>query len=123
MWWGQDGSSTSATHDSIFVLGGYDRAKIIGTNFTAPLSPTEACSTGMNININNVIISWPNGTQKELLTHGEGGFSACLQPDWPMFMDMKYDYFANFETYTGTSSIGRSFGTNFYGMLYPNDEL
>ena len=123
MWWGLDGATAPATRDGTFVFGGYDAAKASGTNFTAPLNPTLACPSGMIVNLNDLLLSFPNGTQSSLLNKNQGGLAACLIPDWPMAIDLTYSYFQIFETLTNTVNLGRSFGTNFYGMLYDPEEV
>ena len=91
-------------------------------NYTAALNPTTACVTGMLITINSVSLSWPNGSQTGLTSQDEGGFAACIVPDWPMAINLHLDDFEDFESATNTMSTGRSAGINFWGMLYPNDE-
>ena len=123
MWWGMDGATAPATQDGTIVFGGYDQSLVSGRNYTQPLNPTPACATGMLVNVNDIELSFPNGTQGGLVSPDQGGFAACLDPTWSMALDIDEDLFENFETITGTEEIGRSFGTNFYGLLYPPDDV
>ena len=122
MWWGMNGATAPATQDGTIVFGGYDAGKVIGPNFTSQLNPTGTCPSGILVNVSNVTLSFPNGTATGLIASNQGEFAACIVPDWPMAIDLGYEYFETFEDITGTENIGRSMGPNFYGMLYPLGE-
>lgn len=123
MWWGKDGATAPATQDGIFVFGGFDLSKVSGPNYTAQLNPTPACATGMLVNVNDITLSFPNGTEGNLVSPDQGGFAACIDPTWSMALDIDNDLFENFESITGTMDEARSFGTNFYGLLYDSDDV
>lgn len=113
--------------DGNFVFGGYDRAKVSGANFTQGLIYSNpACSTGMLVTITDISLNWNNGTTTSLFDGTQSdAMSACIVPDYPVLMTIPYEpYFGRFTDYTANavSSFGRSFGINFYGMLYTSGE-
>ncbi|KAH1669990.1 hypothetical protein KXV79_001448 [Aspergillus fumigatus] len=127
MFWGRQGATADAQMDGNFVFGGYDRAKASGDNFTQGLVYSNpACGTGMLVTITDISLDWNNGTTRSLYDGSQSAaMSACIVPDYPVLMTIPYDpYFKRFSDITGDSilSYGRSFGINYYGMLYPPGE-
>jgi hypothetical protein len=125
MFWGRQGATADAQMDGNFVFGGYDRAKASGANFTQGLVYSNtACSTGMLVTITDISLNWDNGTTTSLYDGSQSAaMSACIVPDYPVLMTIPYEpYFNRFSGITGDSilSFGRSFGINYYGMLYPS---
>ncbi|GIJ82106.1 hypothetical protein Asppvi_000609 [Aspergillus pseudoviridinutans] len=123
MFWGRQGATADAQMDGNFVFGGYDRAKASGTNFTQGLVYSNpACSTGMLVTITDISLNWKNGTTTSLYDGSQSAaMSACIVPDYPVLMTIPYEpYFKRFTAITNDSiiSFGRSFGINYYGMLY-----
>ncbi|RHZ48577.1 putative aspartic-type endopeptidase [Aspergillus thermomutatus] len=127
MFWGRQGATADAQMDGNFVFGGYDRAKVSGANFTQGLVYSNpACSTGMLVTITDISLNWSNGTTTSLYDGTQStAMSACIVPDYPVLMTIPYEpYFKRFSSVTGDNifSFGRSFGINYYGMLYPSGE-
>jgi hypothetical protein len=123
MFWGRQGVTADAQMDGNFVFGGYDRAKASGSNFTQGLVYSNtACSTGMLVTITDISLNWSNGTTTSLYDGSQSAaMSACIVPDYPVLMTIPYEpYFKRFSGVTGANilSFGRSFGINYYGMLY-----
>jgi hypothetical protein len=121
MFWGRTGGTANTQLDGNFVFGGYDRAKVTGANYTRSLSTArENCSTNMLVTITDLVLNFPNGTDASLLGGVESAaIAACIVPDYPVLMTIPLDpYFSNFETLTNGSTIDRSFGLYYYGMLY-----
>lgn len=119
--WGLTGPTQNVQMDGSFVFGGYDRAKVKGKNYTRPLSTLKpTCTTGMLVTIVDIRLNFPNGSSPSLFTGPQSAaMSACIEPDFPVLMTMPYDpYYEYFSTLIGGTYIGRSFGINFYGMLY-----
>jgi hypothetical protein len=117
--WGTNSPVSTVQMNGTVVLGGIDAAKILDldTNITLPLqySGYVGCPYGTVVTITQIGLNFPNGTVSELL-HNPA--QACVEPDMPLFMDMADDCYELFTQYTGTTSIGRSTGINFWGMLY-----
>jgi hypothetical protein len=117
--WGLNGALSSAQMNGTIVLGGIDAGKIsdLNTNVTLPLqySSYVGCPYGTVVTMTQIALNFPNGTVSELL-HNPA--QACVEPDMSLVMDMAYDAYQLFTQYTGTISIGRSTGVNFWGVLY-----
>lgn len=117
MFWGLTGVSASVQMDGIFVFGGYDKAKVQGKNHTQALGSFDRCGTGMLVTLSDMQLNFPNGTTETLL--GSGFLSACIVPDFPDLITIPLDpYYSSFEALTQTANVGRSYGVNFFGMLY-----
>jgi len=124
MFWGLEGATADTQMDGIFVMGGYDRAKTSGPNYTSSLSYTNAnCLTGMVVTISDITLNLANGSSASLFGGvNSAAVTACIDPDYPTLMAIPYDpYFTNFETITDTFITDRAFGINYYGMLYDED--
>jgi hypothetical protein len=117
--WGLNGAVSTAQMNGTVVLGGVDAGKILdlNTNATLPFQygAYVGCPYGTVVTITQISLNFPNGTVSELL-HNPA--QACVEPDMPLVMDMAYECYQLFTQYTGTASIGRSTGINFWGMLY-----
>lgn len=120
MYWGLEGGSSSVQMDGSFVFGGFDRAKVDGDNFTQPLGNNpDACPSGMLVTISDLRLNFPNGTAPSLFQKRSDAMSACIVPDFPGLMTVPWDpYWSLFDNITGTTDISRSFGPNFWGLLY-----
>ncbi|KAK2740554.1 hypothetical protein FQN57_006058 [Myotisia sp. PD_48] len=120
MFWGRAGGSKNAQLDGNLVLGGYDRAKVVGQNHTETLAKfTSPCSTSMIVTITDIVLNFANGTDESLFNEGSTSMAACIEPDSPVLLTLPYDpYFINFKSLTSTSDFGRSFGIYYYAMTY-----
>lgn len=120
MYWGVASGTSPPQMDGTFVFGGYDNAKVQGQHFTqAMVPPTLACSTGMVLQISDLMINLPDGSTPSLFSSQAAEIAVCLVPDWPMITGLPYNpYYRNFESLTGTTNTGHSTGLNFGAMLY-----
>lgn len=67
-WWGEDGATSNAQMDGSIVLGGYDAAKIQGSNITGSLkTPTMSCMSGMHMTITDIVMQFPNSTRSSII--------------------------------------------------------
>jgi hypothetical protein len=101
-WWGLNSASSSNFMDGQLVLGGFDAAKVTGSNITQKLLPSAVgCGSGMYLTVTNMILGFPNGTKADMLTPST--ILACIQLDFPTVASFRYDPFMErFENYTGT---------------------
>ncbi|KAB8291748.1 hypothetical protein EYC80_006543 [Monilinia laxa] len=123
MFWGRTGATAATQLDGGFVFGGYDRAKVTGTNYTRSLTYSRtACFSGMLVTITDMVLNFPNGTDASMFAGIESdAIQACIEPSYPVLLTVPTDpYFINFEVLTDQGLSGRSFGTYYYGMLYGN---
>ncbi|KAI0536934.1 aspartic peptidase domain-containing protein [Xylaria digitata] len=119
MFYGLTGADDYAQLDGILVLGGYDKAKVSGQPYTLDLQIKPGCPTGMLLTIDDMILHFPNGTSASIVTPSGSGFSSCITPEYPGLMTLHYDpYFVEFERITDTFISDRTFGLEYYTMLY-----
>lgn len=122
MWYGITGAATNQMDGSL-VLGGYDKAKVKGTNASENIVATSACSSGLQVTVSEIMLNFPNGTNAGLFARGNLGnrLAFCIYPDYPFLMSVPLTpYWTNFESLTNTQTTARSFGLNFYTMLFTN---
>ncbi|CAD6441237.1 83daef0f-924e-4d40-95f0-5487f05f15bb [Sclerotinia trifoliorum] len=121
MFWGRTGATAATQLDGGFVFGGYDRAKVVGANYTRSLTYSRpSCFSGMLVTITNMVLNFPNGTDASIFGGIESdAIQACIEPSYPVLLTVPTDpYFNNFEELTQQSINNRSFGTYYYGMIY-----
>ncbi|KAF1980938.1 acid protease, partial [Aulographum hederae CBS 113979] len=130
--WGLAGYGEGARMDGSLVLGGYDGAKAKGRNYTNHINRFGKCPTGMIVTMSQIILNFPNGTTTDMLR--QNSVSACLLPDFPLLMLIGYENgpYQHFEDDTQTHWLNvpgqeaaplRSFGVDFWGMLYSPDNV
>jgi hypothetical protein len=128
-WYGHAGGETSAQMDGQLVLGGYDSQKIKPEKkHVGEIAYTDQCYTGMTVTVSKMFLNFPNGSSPNIMDTDEAGGSglmtACLCPTCPFFMALPLDpYFARYEEWTGSTSVGHSTGINFWTMLYEPDNV
>lgn len=67
-WWGEDGATSNAQRDGSLVLGGFDAAKVQGSNITAALkTPSPSCMSGMTLTIKDIVMRFPNSTRSSII--------------------------------------------------------
>ncbi|OAA66033.1 Peptidase aspartic [Cordyceps fumosorosea ARSEF 2679] len=118
--WGLDGTSSRDQLDGSFVVGGYDKAKTIGTPYTGAISVKGNCPTGMIVTIRDIVLNFRNGTDKSIFPSDNGGTAllACVYPELPSLMDMpRTPYFSNLLAATGLLEGKRSTGIHWWNVL------
>lgn len=124
MFWGRTGGTKDTQLDGNFLLGGYDRAKTTGQNYTRSLTHgNNSCTTKMLVTITDISINFPNGTDASLFGASQSAaMTACIVPDYPILMTLPADpYFYNFETLTKSTITDRTFGLYYYGLTYDDN--
>ena len=125
--WGRTGATAATQLDGSLVLGGYDKAKVVGNNHTDRIRREDSggCTTGILPKISDMILNFPNGTNASLLSGKSKStvLRACIVPDYPVLMTIPTDpYFNSFRAITNAELRDRSFGLNFFSMVYgPED--
>lgn len=132
MYWGNSGV-TEASPGS-FVFGGYDKGKTSGSNTTAPLAYSEKCYTGMTVAIDNLELTYPNGTTASLFqgSTSSEALLACIFPDYPVMMTLPrfatadpndLSYYGYLEKFAGLEETDdHTDGVNFFANTYPSSE-
>ena len=130
IFWGLVGGPVDKQTRGSLILGGLDKSLIAdqNANFTAPLFYGSRCSTGMLVTINDILLNWPNGTDMSIFMDSQSAaIQACVNPGFAGLMSLPLSYYQSFWSLAGGTppdgkSEGRSFGINFYTMLFdPNN--
>ncbi|KAL2131438.1 hypothetical protein VTI74DRAFT_5107 [Chaetomium olivicolor] len=112
IFWGRmwTGSATTDMDGSI-VLGGYDKEKVIGRNFTQPLDYSEetGCWTGMKVTVSDFIVNFKNGTDVSLMPRNSA-VTVCIVPQRQLLWEAPAGIIGNFEVATGMIERNMSFG-------------
>lgn len=125
MFGGREGPQESSQMDGSLVLGGYDEAKVAGSNYTQPLS-YSGCDTGMLVTISDIVLNLSNNQNTSLFDGSHStALSACISPHMPMLMSLPLDpYMSTFETITGDGDTYIDFtettGINYWTLIYSN---
>jgi hypothetical protein len=125
--WGLSGATTAAQMPGSLVFGGYDKAKTIGPNITLPLVRSSKCGTGLVVSVSQILLNFPNASTTDILS--STSISACLTPSFPVMASLRYQSgpMENYARDTATNWLGRdnniqspirSYGVNFFGVLY-----
>ncbi|KAI9792120.1 MAG: hypothetical protein M1833_001268 [Piccolia ochrophora] len=130
LFWGLDGGLPAAQMDGSLVLGGYDRAKMAGGNFTTALAEDEFCSTRLLVTISDIALDFANGTSTSLLGPARGSSQQfCITPDYPL-ITIPYDVWLEFAARAGGTLGGgdrndnrSSSPINSWGMVYEADDV
>ncbi|KAF2485188.1 aspartic peptidase domain-containing protein [Neohortaea acidophila] len=101
-WWGVQTSTNLAATDGQLVLGGFDAAKMQGSQYSFPLvAPTRTALLAC--------------------------LQACIMPDAPLIAYIpQTPYFKTFQALTGTSNVGTELQPatlNYQGMLFPQSNV
>lgn len=120
-WNGWTGTEAQHQMDGSLIFGGYDAAKISGKNITLPFSSENDCLRGYVVTISDIKLNLVNGSTASILGPSHGtAMRACVAPDYPI-ISLSVDIWTAFVEASGVIEVGRSFGTNFFGMLIANN--
>lgn len=120
-WWhGWTGAESSQQMDGSLTLGGYDAAKISGSNITLPFTENNwDCLSGLGVTITDIKMNLRNGSDITVLGASRGSaMKACLAPSYEV-MSLSEDIWNAFVNVSEVSPAEdeRSRGINFWGML------
>ncbi|CAK7227211.1 hypothetical protein SCUCBS95973_006466 [Sporothrix curviconia] len=122
MFWGLNGADATSQMEGIFVLGGYDKAKVVaGQTTTLPLADAgSVCPSRMVLSITDLVLNFSNGTDASLFPGtASTALQACITPDYPVLMTLPDDpYFKAMETLTNATIEQRSTGLVFFANRY-----
>ena len=106
--------------DGGLVFGGYDAAKVVGSNVTIPFAPSAACANGYVITVTDIKMNLKNGSNPSIIGQSMGSsLKACVQTDFGPITLSENIWWA-FTNVTGVAEVGRSFSPfNYFGMLIP----
>ncbi|KAM4063719.1 peptidase aspartic [Hirsutella rhossiliensis] len=119
-YWGLDGVNDRDQRPGALVLGGYDKAKTYGDGYTAFLTDTRDCESGMTVPLRDIVLNFANGTNASIFPRENGGtvLRACLLPERPVIMDMpRTPYFKNLLAGIGNLEYSRSASIDWWSVI------
>ncbi|KAK0755095.1 aspartic peptidase domain-containing protein [Schizothecium vesticola] len=118
LFWGRMWTDFDAMDGSL-VLGGYDREKVIGRNFTQPLDYSEetGCWTGMKVTVNSLLVNFRNGSDFSIMPRNSA-VQCCIVPQRQLLWEAPSGIVDAFEAATQMKNIGFSFGLHWSARLY-----
>ena len=121
-------SSSSEQLDGSVVFGGYDRAKVMGTKYTQPMTSSEPdCPSQLVVTITNIELNFANGSDASIFpASSSAAITACLTPALSTLMWIPFDpYFNKFMNLTNNNifDMGRSVGIYYWNMRYEASEF
>lgn len=121
--WGLNGQNAQLSGS--LVLGGYDKAKVIGIGYTQAITTDSGrCGTGLLVTLSDILVNMVEGTS--LSVFGDDSqtlLAACIDPGYPSLTTIPLDpYFESFQTITNATITGRSEGLEWYNMRYDAGE-
>ncbi|KAM4055245.1 aspartic-type endopeptidase [Hirsutella rhossiliensis] len=113
--------------DGALVVGGYDKEKTIGPNFTAPLDygdfgDPSGCWTGMKVHITDIQLNNLDGSDVSLLP-SSANMPACIVPQRQSLMEVPRPLLHKFERVTRTKSNGTSSGLHWGAPIFSADNV
>lgn len=120
---GWTGAQTEYQTDGALILGGYDEAKITGSNVTLPLNNVDDCKTGLVISVTDVKMNLKNGSDVSILGDSHGSaMRGCIVFDGPV-VTFAEDIWWTFTNITGIGEIGRSTSPiTYWAMKMPSND-
>ena len=117
---GWTGAQSQHQSDGVLTLGGYDAAKLMGTNVTQPFTLQDNCNGGLIISVTDIKMNLKNGSSPSIVGQSQGSaMRACLEPGGSV-MTMSEDIWWAFTNVTGVGETGRSLSPfTFWGMTIP----
>lgn len=110
--------------DGSVVFGGYDVDLTLGENYTDALDysndDSTGCWTGMKVTISNIILNGRDGTDVSIFPNNYA-LPACIVPQRQLLLEGPGTILENFETATGMSNIGASYGLHWSAQQYLAD--
>ncbi|KAK8135471.1 acid protease [Apiospora sp. TS-2023a] len=91
LWWGR-GLGMSPQIDGSLVLGGYDKARVVGDPLVADISPSPGCISGLSLPVADIVASYAGNTSSLLGSEANRPPSRfCLEPYRPTIIRLAVD--------------------------------
>ena len=122
MFQGWSGAEASQQMDGSLVLGGYDRAKVTGSNVTIPMQYDVNCPQSLLMTLTDITMNLKNGSSTSILgTSHANALKACIDPKGNA-LSLPEDIWSSFLSVSGSTEVGRSTSSiNFWSMLVSAD--
>ena len=114
LFWGRVGGPN--TMDGSVILGGYDREKVTGRNYTQRLDYSDAsgCWTGMKITVSAIEANFWNGANENVL---DGPLSVCIVPQRQHLLEAPSPVLDKFNTVTSMRSNETDEGLQWFDQI------
>lgn len=114
--WGRTASPNQI--DGSVVLGGYDREKVTGQNYTQRLDYSEAtgCWTGMKVSISGIEANFWNGTNRNIIDKDQP-VSVCIVPQRQHLLEAPVSVLTSFMAVTSMKSSKSSGGLQWADLV------
>lgn len=108
----------NADMDGSIVLGGYDKEKVIGKNFTQRLDYSEdvGCWTGMKVTIVDVIANFPHAADVSIMSDNSP-VRSCIVPQRQLLWEAPVNVATDLRRKTGLVSASPSISTREFHAL------
>lgn len=122
LFWGLEGGDEIDQMDGSLVLGGYDKAKIGGNNFTGDLALDDGCSSSMLVFLDDIRVDFPGGIQVSLFaSQGERSSKrSCIKPEVEL-ITLPTNLRQRFMSIIGGTYVGPSSSLKDLGMVVSAD--
>ena len=118
IFFGLHGADSDDQLDGSLVLGGYDEAKITGTNLTTQITQDTDCRTGYVVTVSSIDMGFRDGTSQTL---SNSPLQFCVDPTFAL-VTMPPALLRDFQDLAGGSYLGLSSGININGLVCGVDD-
>ena len=118
LFYGLIGSESASQMDGTIVLGGYDRAKVSGSNHTDGLAIDDLCTSRLRVFLTDISVDSIDGHgTTSIFDNSNTGASWCIQPDFGG-ISIPATTWDSFQNATNTHSSDGSTGTSGSNFLF-----
>ncbi|KAK2813803.1 hypothetical protein FQN50_000204 [Emmonsiellopsis sp. PD_5] len=122
LFWGWQGLEASQQMEGNLVLGGYDKAKTKGGNFTGAFGDNTECATSLSIDIKRIHIETWLGTKTDVFNTRGRTLNACIRPDYKLIA-LPPDLWEKFNASLPGEYLGGSNGIYANGIAVPAKDI
>lgn len=122
LFWGWSGLTPSTQVDGSLILGGYDKSKLSGGNYTKPFQYSSLCPTSWMITFSDIQTKSADGTITSIMGSSRSRLTACIKPDVTL-ITLPGDVFQSFLTNAGGTNLGDARGMIQWGQLYDANDV
>ncbi|KAK2858483.1 hypothetical protein FQN49_004682, partial [Arthroderma sp. PD_2] len=122
LFWGWQGLEQENQTNGSLVLGGYDKAKMVGANLTEGFSDRIGCPSSMLVYINNIAVNHADNKNTSLFTAAGSALHMCIKPDNPQ-VTLPKDVFDNLKKALPGKPIEHSTGIYPTSLAYEPEKV
>ncbi|KAK2749963.1 hypothetical protein FQN55_002681 [Onygenales sp. PD_40] len=122
LFWGWQGLEASQQMEGHLVLGGYDKAKTKGGNYTGGFGDNTECATSLSIDIKRIHVDTSTGTETDIFNGRGRTLNACIRPDYELIA-LPPDVWQKFNASLPGKNLGESNGIFANGISAPAEDI